>query len=132
MQANLQPRLYAVSCNMTAHMYEERLGDLGAEVLKTFALRVARKCFLEHFCPPDHPVLSAEKDLVEVARSRMMEHLRMVFPGMKLSYVRPNVENIILQISRDRIAAHASDQDSRDSILGSVKEEISASFPTIH
>lgn len=56
----------------------ESLDGLGGDIREpvfVYAGRFARKCLLEHICPPDHPVLAVEHQLIREAREHLQEKL---------------------------------------------------------
>jgi hypothetical protein len=50
------------------------LRELNARIL-TYAQRFARKLYLSKLCPPDHPVLLSEQELLEMSLSPLRERI---------------------------------------------------------
>jgi hypothetical protein len=57
--------------NVTSNVSNTR----NAEIIHTYACRIARRLLLRLSCEIGHPVLSIEEDLVEMAQSRLQEYL---------------------------------------------------------
>lgn len=113
-------------------MQENSLIPIGAKAVRVFAARLARKCFLEHCCSDEHPILSIERDLVEMARSKMMEQLLSIYRHGTLGSAQPAIIKMILKMARSRIASHVEDEEIQETIMQSVQSEIEVLFPSLH
>jgi hypothetical protein len=112
---------------MTIQMPQNDSNALDLRVVQVFASRVGRKCFLEHFCETDHPVLMTERELVEIARSKMLEQF-IIHPQSNW----PALQKIMMRMARHWVASHVDDHETSDRILRRIKEEIVEIIPKIH
>ena len=100
---------------------------LDLEVIQTLASRIGRKCFLEHFCEASHPVLMTELELVEMARSKMIEQF-IIHPQNDW----PMLQKAMTKIARHWISSHINDHEISNRILCKIKEDIAEIMPKIH
>jgi len=91
--------------------------------IKTYAARLARLYFLQHFCPDDHPVLNTEKQLIEIARSKLQEALLKTFSIEEILKMRPYVVWWIKSIAKIRACSHIDGEEARDAVTSSIDSE---------
>ncbi len=80
-------------------------------------------CYLKHHCSSDHPILSTEVQLVDMARSKLQEELLFRTSVDALTRMRDDLEFEIRQAARDWILSRPMDEDVRASVLKAVDEE---------
>jgi hypothetical protein len=112
---------------------EEAAGRTALEdAVRTFALRIARKCFLQYWCSEDHPVLEVELCLVEMASSKLQEQLLIHYRRQELEALKVPLEAQIRLLARIRIGVWAEAEDVREDVLGALDREILNIFPSVH
>jgi hypothetical protein len=91
--------------------------------LRRYATRFARFCLLRHRCPSDHPVLSTEVQLVDMARSKLQEELLSGLSVDGLARMRADLEFEIRQTARDWVLAQPVDGSVIAAVLEAVDRE---------
>ena len=109
------PSAVLSAVNVAPHTPADYLGSL--EVLRTYAMRVARRMLLRRCCEEGHPVLAIEEDLVQMARSRLQEFLLASYSPDDLAGVRPAVHQAVQRAASAWIVAADGDQDVKSSLL---------------
>jgi hypothetical protein len=91
-----------------------------------YAARFARRCLLEHLCPPDHPVLNVEHQLLAEARKRLHEHL------LQNQWDRKDVERRIRDQASEKAAFLIEDSAIRDVVIAKIRiASLDEAFPVI-
>ena len=80
-------------------------------------------CYLRHRCPPDHPILSTEIQLVDMARSKLQEELLLKTSVDALMRMRDDLEFEIRQVAKDWVLSHSMGEGARASVLEAVDGE---------
>lgn len=108
-------------------------GGQEKKLIHTFALRLARKCFLQQFCQEDHPVLSTELHLIEMARSKLQEHILATISLKDLPKMRPIIEAQIRMIAKNRVLVYIEVDTHKDAVIQVLdKESLDDIFPSVH
>lgn len=91
--------------------------------MRTYACRIARLCFLKGHChEPDHPVLQTETQLVEMARSKLMEQVAMKFgPGTATGNLE-TIENDLRTMAKGWICSSVDDEDEREVVMARLEQ----------
>jgi len=113
-------------------MVDDKTAEMMAleRAIRTYAIRIARKCFLECQCEEDHPVLINERHLVEMAKSKLQE--RLLANRMDPSKMASQLEAKIRYIAKLRISVLADAEDIRDAGTLVLEREHIEVFPPIH
>ncbi len=85
-----------------------------------FAIRLARRALLRRFCSADHPVLTIEEDLVEMARSKLQEHILSHY----LKEDAPGLEGAVRALMRAAAVEKASKFAEDESVRMELVEEV--------
>lgn len=93
------------------------------KAVRTYALRIARRCFLSHFCSDDHPVYRTELDLVEMARSALQEQILASIPAAGIPAAKTGIESRIRLIARKRIGAFSENEDILKNAIEALAKE---------
>jgi hypothetical protein len=102
-------------------------------VVWTYSLRLARRCFLQHFCTEDNPVLHAELALVEMAKSKLQEHILITVPVQDMQAYKPILKAKIRRIARSKIIRIATSEDVQEAAIAKLEaENLDDIFPSIH
>ncbi len=91
--------------------------------VKTYATRLARLYFLQHACSDDHPVLIAEQQLIEMARSKLQESLLVSFSVDEILKMRPYIAWWVKSIARIRACSHIDGKDAQGIVTLSIDDE---------
>lgn len=79
--------------------------------------------FLRRYVDGDHPVLVTERQLVEMARSKLLESLLAKHGESGMDAARPGVEFRIRDVMRRSVNGLASDPASRDQLVKDMESE---------
>jgi hypothetical protein len=103
---------------------QEMAGDARApDVVRTFALRLARRCLLEQLCPADHPVLDTERHLVEMARSKLQEHLIVAYGPERFETAVVALKAEILEIAERKTFNQIDDDALCHAVIDAIRRE---------
>lgn len=103
----------------------------GVDAVKTFALRVARLLLLRRHCGADHPVLSTEEDLVQMARSRLQEYVLAHVP--EVDEARASVDRAVRELATRKVLLDEEDVDRLDGLLEDLRAfPLDDIFPRVH
>lgn len=91
------------------------------DFVKIYATRLSRLHFLQHACSGDHPVLVAEKQLIEIAHSKLQEVLLKSFSVREILEMRPYVVWWIRSIAKARVCSHISNEAAREVIVSAIE-----------
>lgn len=100
---------------------EDSQPDALRRSMRTYACRLARLCFLKGHChEPDHPVLQTEIQLVEMARSKLMEQVMMKF-GPKSTGLE-SIEHELRAMAQCWISSSVDDEDEREIVMNRLEQ----------
>lgn len=89
------------------------------EPIRTFAMRLARRCSLERICSREHPVMITELHLIEMAKSKLQEYVLINVP-----YILPEVlENQIRNVASMEAASYVNDEATRRAVMRAIWRE---------
>jgi len=91
--------------------------------LEKYAIRFARLCLLRCFCPPDHPILVTEIQLVDMARSKLQEEFLSRLSTDALARARSDLEFEIKQAAKDWVFVQPVDANIIATVLEAVDRE---------
>lgn len=104
-----------------------------SDVFRTFANRLARLALLRTKCEDDHPVLAVERDLVEMARSKLQEHVMVRVTGDSRRLFRPLLESWVRSAAMERALAFDEEDSVKEAVLTSLRSEESCDvIPEVH
>lgn len=116
---------------MTIRMYEDDSNLHELKSLRLYALRVGRMFYLKYFCADDHPVLSTEKTMVEMARSKLLEQIY-ALPKSRMYHLKPHVESVIVKVAHEWLKKNLDDEDQLQKIIEEIKTEVGNLIPVFH
>lgn len=93
------------------------------EPLRTYATRFARLCYLRTVCPEDHPVVTTEKQLLDMARSKFQEAMFSKYDEDDVPGIRPILESEIRRLAKSGLEQQISDLETRRRVSSSIDEE---------
>lgn len=93
------------------------------DVVRTFALRLARRCLLEQLCPKDHPVLDTERQLVEMARSKLQEHLTIFHSRDDFEIVAAKMRTRIVELAEKKTRHQIDDDALCHAVINAIRME---------
>lgn len=96
--------------------------------LKKYAVRLARLCLIRCRCEKDHPVLTTEVHLVDMARSKLREELLSRSSVDAIARMRCDLEFEIRQLAREHLEGMCTDDVVRAQAM---KEVDTADLGTI-
>lgn len=103
------------------------------DAVRTFALRLARKSLLKKLCPPDHPVLTTENQLIEAARCNLQSYLISIYTNDDFFNTIEKVKSDIVTIAEGRILRQVQDDSIREAVVRFIREEdLDVLVPTIN
>ena len=88
--------------------------------VKVYATRLARLYFLQHACSDNHPVLVAEQQLIEMARSKLQESLLASFSVDEILKTRPYIVWWIRSIAKIRACSHIDGEKAQKAVTLSI------------
>ena len=91
--------------------------------LGKYAHRLARLCVLTAQCPEDHPMLSTERNLMDMARSKLQEALLRKLSVDGFRRMRPDLEYLIRQSAKEDASLWSVPAGSRAPILRAIDAE---------
>ena len=101
--------------------------------METFSIRLARLAYLRHRCLEGHPVLSTEESLLEMARSKLREHLWSHYSPEELRAARPDLEAQIRRLARLKTISQVGDEEVRESIFAFIdRVDLEEIFATVN
>jgi len=104
-----------------------------SDVFRTFANRFARLMFLHHMCESDHPVLVVERELVEMARSKLQEYVLVRVPNERLRVLRPVLEAWVRAVAQEKILSSDEEDGVKESVMTRIQNESLADLlPQVH
>lgn len=114
------------------HTFVRALPDFKTvEAVRTFALRVARLMIIRQHCQGDHPILSIEEDLVQMARSRLQEYILVSIP--RDAETRLAVSQAVLEVVSRRIQMDEEDPVRLSRIFEDLQSfPLDDIFPRVH
>jgi hypothetical protein len=94
-----------------------------SEFVKIYATRLARLYYLQHACSDDHPVLVAEQQLIEIARSKLQEVLLASFSVDEILKMRPYIVWWIKSTAKIRACSHIDNEKAQSAVTSSIESE---------
>ena len=95
----------------------------GTDMIRTFATRLARRCLLEKLCPVDHPIMIAELALVEMARSKLQEHIMITYDHEDYPCVVTQLQQMIREIAEKKIRGQVEEEAMSRQIIQAIRDE---------
>jgi len=95
----------------------------GLLAVQVFASRLTRRALLRRFCPSDHPVLAIEEDLIEMARSKLQEHILASYPRDDIPGLREAVHAAMRQTAVEKVTGYDEDETVREELVEEVCAE---------
>ena len=101
----------------------ENSGDRRPGIIEIYATRLSRLYYLKQLCYDEHPVLTTEIHLVEMAKAKLQEYILIYYPDFKSqSEMRSKVRNAVIE----KIKLHHQAIDSMVSLF--IDEHLSVLF----
>ena len=95
----------------------------GLQAVRVFTSRLARRAVLRRSCPSGHPVLAIEDDLIEMARSKLQEHMLSSYPEGVVPALREEIRSAMRLIARERVTKYGEDEPLRTELVDEVCSE---------
>lgn len=104
-----------------------------SEAFQVFTKRLARLMFLKQICEADHPVLSTERSLVEMAKTRLQEYVFIHISNDKIKMYRPLIETWVRAVTLERVMNYNEEDSIKESVMRSIQiENLSDLIPFVH
>lgn len=104
-----------------------------ADALRVFAQRLARLMYLRRVCEPDHPVLSVENELIEMAKSKLQEYIFVNVPANQTKMYGILIQSWIKSIALERAVSSDEDDSVKERVMEAIMaEDLSKLVPFVH
>lgn len=88
---------------------------------------------LRNRCEAGHPVLSVEMDLVEMAKSKLQEHLMSRYSSDSRRLLKPLLESWIRATAQERILSFDEDDSVKETVMVAIQNEnLEDVVPSVH
>ena len=91
-------------------------------LVNTYAIRLGRFCYLQHFCGDQHPVFLIETNLLQMAESKLREQLYVTYGVSRLDQTRVELEKNIRSMAKHNISEQIEDDRDRSVIFSIIDD----------
>ena len=100
---------------------------------RTYAMRFARICLLRMRCGEEHLVTVTERDLIDMAKTKLQEEVLSSLSYSEIEYLREELISQIKRFAIEKIRGFDLNKTDRNILIKQIlSEDLSDLIPTVH